>query len=124
MGRSIRFVSPVYLLAAAISWPFVKVGFRLRAGGTDNLPQGGFVLAANHLSNFDPWALGVPLFPHWRLRFMSKVELFNPIVGPPLRAVGGFPVERGRNSLEAIRAAVRNAPRRGGGGAVPRGGAE
>jgi 1-acyl-sn-glycerol-3-phosphate acyltransferase len=72
MGRSIRFVSPVYLLAAAISWPFVKVGFRLRARGTDNLPQGGFVLAANHTSNFDPWALGIPLFPRRQLRFMAK----------------------------------------------------
>jgi len=44
MGRSIRFVSPVYLLAGAISWPFVKVGFRLRARGIENLPDGGVVV--------------------------------------------------------------------------------
>src|ERR687883_121971 len=31
MGRLIRLVSPLYLLAGAISLPFVRVGFRLRA---------------------------------------------------------------------------------------------
>lgn len=98
---------PLYAAAAIVGWPIVHLLYRAHVVGVENIPRSdGFVLAANHLSNFDPWALGVPLFPHWRLRFMSKVELFNPIVGPPLRAVGGFPVERGRNSLEAIRAAV------------------
>ena len=106
MGRSIRFVSPVYLLAAAISWPFVKVGFRLRARGTNNLPQGGFVLAANHTSNFDPWALGIPLFPRRQLRFMAKSELFNPILKPILVGGGAFPVRRGDADVDAIHRAV------------------
>jgi len=106
MGRSIRFVSPVYLLAATISWPFVKVGFRLRAGGTDNLPQGGFVLAANHTSNFDPWALGIPLFPRRQLRFMAKSELFNPILKPILVGGGAFPVRRGDADVDAIHRAI------------------
>jgi len=106
MGRSIRFVSPVYLLAAAISWPFVKVGFRLRARGTDNLPQGGFVLAANHTSNLDPWALGIPLFPRRQLRFMAKSELFNPILKPILVGGGAFPVRRGDADVDAIHRAV------------------
>ena len=34
--------------------------------------EGGFVLSANHLSNFDPWPLGLPLFPGRFLRFMAK----------------------------------------------------
>src|SRR6476620_8971256 len=106
MGRSIRFVSPVYLLAAAISWPFVKVGFRLRARGTDNLPQGGFVLAANHTSNFDPWPLGLPLFPRRQVRFMAKSELFNPILKPILVGGGAFPVRRGEADVDAIHRAV------------------
>jgi 1-acyl-sn-glycerol-3-phosphate acyltransferase len=106
MGRSIRFVSPVYLLAAAISWPFVKVGFRLRARGTDNLPQGGFVLAANHTSNFDPWPLGIPLFPRRQLRFMAKSELFNPIMKPFLVGGGAFPVRRGEADVDSIQRAV------------------
>jgi 1-acyl-sn-glycerol-3-phosphate acyltransferase len=106
MERSFRAVSPVYLLAAAISWPFVKAGFRLRARGRENLPEGGFVLAANHTSNFDPWPLGLPLFPRRQLRFMGKSELFKPLLGPILRAGGAFPVRRGEGDLEAIQKAV------------------
>jgi len=106
MERSFRAVSPLYLLAAAISWPFVKVGFRLRARGRENLPEGGFVLAANHTSNFDPWPLGLPLFPQRQLRFMGKSELFNPLLGPILRAGGAFQVRRGEGDFEAIQQAV------------------
>lgn len=106
MGRSIRLVSPVYLLAAAISWPFVKVGFRLRARGVENLPGGGYVLAANHTSNFDPWPLAVPLFPARQVRFMAKSELFNPILKPILVGGGAFPVRRGEADVDAINRAV------------------
>ena len=106
MERSFRAVSPVYLLAAAISWPFVKLGFRLRARGLEHLPEGGFVLAANHTSNFDPWPLAIPLFPRRQLRFMAKSELFNPILKPILAGGGAFPVRRGEADLEAIRRAV------------------
>src|SRR2546423_14171289 len=106
MKRSFRAVLPVFLLAATISWPVVKVGFRLRARGTEHLPEGGFVLAANHTSNFDPWPLALPLFPRRQLRFMAKSELFNPILKPILLGGGAFPVRRGEADLEAIRRAV------------------
>jgi len=106
MERSFRAVLPVYLLAAAISWPFVKLGFRLRARGLEHLPEGGFVLAANHTSNFDPWPLALPLFPRRQLRFMAKSELFNPILKPILLGGGAFPVRRGEADLEAVRRAV------------------
>ena len=106
MERSFRAVLPIYLLAAAISWPVVKVGFRLRARGIEELPEGGFVLAANHTSNFDPWPLALPLFPRRHLRFMAKSELFNPILKPILLGGGAFPVRRGEADLEAVRRAV------------------
>jgi len=106
MGRSIRLVSPVYLLAGAISWPFVKVGYRLRARGVENLPEGGFVLAANHTSNLDPWPLALPLFPRRQVRFMAKSELFNPVLKPILVGGGAFPVRRGEADVDAIHRAV------------------
>jgi 1-acyl-sn-glycerol-3-phosphate acyltransferase len=106
MERLIRLVSPVYLLVATISVPVVRVGFRLRARGTENLPERGFVLAANHTSNFDPWPLALPIFPRRQLRFMAKSELFNPVLGPVLKAGGAFPVRRGEGDLAAIRQAA------------------
>jgi 1-acyl-sn-glycerol-3-phosphate acyltransferase len=66
----------------------------------------GFVLAANHLSNFDPWPLGLPFWPRRQLRFMAKSELFNPLLAPILRAGGAFRVRRGKGDVEAMRTAV------------------
>jgi len=106
MGRFIRPVSPLYLLAAGISWPFVRLLYRLRDQGLENLPTGGFVLAANHTSNFDPWPLAMPLYPRRQARFMAKSELFNPVLKPILFAGGAFPVHRGAADLEAIDRAV------------------
>jgi 1-acyl-sn-glycerol-3-phosphate acyltransferase len=99
-------VSPVYLFAGALSWPFVKGLYRLRTQGLEHLPEGGFVLAANHTSNFDPWPLGIPLWPERQLRFMAKSELFNPILTPLLRGGGAFKVRRGEGDVEAMRTAV------------------
>ncbi len=98
---------PLYTFVAALSWPFVRGALRLRARGVENLPGGGFVLAANHTSNFDPWPLAMPLFPRRQLRFMAKSELFNPIVGPVITAGGAFPVHRGEGDLEALETAAR-----------------
>jgi len=98
--------SPFYLFAGAVSWPFVKGLYRLRATGVEHVPGGGLVLAANHTSNFDPWPLGMPLFPHRQLRFMAKSELFNPVLTPMLRAGGAFKVRRGEGDIEAMRTAT------------------
>jgi 1-acyl-sn-glycerol-3-phosphate acyltransferase len=99
-------VPPLYLLAGMVSWPVVFGLYRLRAVGLEHLPEGGFVLAANHTSNFDPWPLGMPLFPRRQLRFMAKSELFNPVLAPMLRAGGAFKVRRGEGDLEALQTAV------------------
>jgi 1-acyl-sn-glycerol-3-phosphate acyltransferase len=99
-------VTRFYSVLALLSWPLMHGLYRLRAQGVENLPQGGFVISANHTSNLDPWPLGLPLWPRRQLHFMGKAELFNPVLGPPLRAAGAFPVRRGRGGPEAIRAAV------------------
>ncbi len=99
-------VSPFYLFAGAVSWPFVRGLYRLRSQGVEHVPEGGLVLAANHTSNFDPWPLGMPLFPHRQLRFMAKAELFNPVFTPILRAGGAFKVRRGEGDIEAMRTAT------------------
>ena len=96
----------MYMLIAVVSWPVVKGLYRLRARGVEHLPEGGFVLAANHTSNFDPWPLGFPFLPRRQLRFMAKSELFNPLLAPILRAGGAFKVRRGEGDVEAMRTAV------------------
>jgi len=99
-------VSPLYRIVGTLSLPFVKGLYRLHARGLEHLPEGGFVLAANHTSNFDPWPLGIPFLPDRQLRFMAKSELFNPILAPFLRAGGAFKVRRGEGDVEAMRTAI------------------
>jgi 1-acyl-sn-glycerol-3-phosphate acyltransferase len=99
--------SPFYFLVAALSWPLLRGPFRLRAQGQENLPaDGGFVLAANHVSNFDPWPLGLPLWPTRFLRFMAKSELYWWPLSNVINAGGGFPVRRGERDVEALEKAV------------------
>jgi 1-acyl-sn-glycerol-3-phosphate acyltransferase len=64
------------------------------------------VLAAGHLSNLDPWALGLAIWPRRFLRFMAKSELFWFPLGSLIAACGAFKVRRGRADVDAIETAV------------------
>jgi 1-acyl-sn-glycerol-3-phosphate acyltransferase len=98
----------LYLVIGGLSWPFLRVVFRLQVRGIECLPRdGGYVLSANHCSNFDPWALGMPLFPRRFLRFMAKAELFWFPLSLAIEAGGGFRVKRGERDQEAIETAIR-----------------
>jgi 1-acyl-sn-glycerol-3-phosphate acyltransferase len=95
--------SLTYFVVGALSWPILRGLYRLKAVGLENLPSdGGYVLSANHTSNFDPWPLGVPLFPRRFLRFMAKSELFWPPLGWLVKGAGGFKVRRGESDTHAI----------------------
>jgi 1-acyl-sn-glycerol-3-phosphate acyltransferase len=99
--------SPAYHLIAALAWPILRLVFRYRALGLENLPrEGGYVLAAGHVSNLDPWALGMALWPRRFLRFMAKAELFWFPLSLVLAGAGGFKVHRGRADREALQTAV------------------
>jgi 1-acyl-sn-glycerol-3-phosphate acyltransferase len=98
----------VYAVIVVLSWPILRLAYRLRTRGREHLPaEGGFVLAANHNSSFDPWPLGIPLFPGRFLRFMAKSELFWPPLSWIARGGGAFPVRRGERDTAAIDTAVR-----------------
>jgi 1-acyl-sn-glycerol-3-phosphate acyltransferase len=100
--------SLLYNVVGVVSWPLLYGLFRLRTQGLENVPaEGGLVLACNHVSSFDPWPLGLPLWPRRFLRFMAKSELYWWPLGPILTAAGAFPVRRGQADAEAIETAVR-----------------
>ena len=96
----------MYLAIGLLTALPVRLLFRVRSSGLENVPRGGCVLAANHISNFDPWPLGLPLFPRRWLRFMAKAELFWPGLGWILRGGGAFAVRRGESDSDAIERAV------------------
>ena len=100
--------SPFYNVVGVLSWPVLRGMYRLRSRGVENVPAtGGCVLACNHVSSFDPWPLGVPLWPKRQLRFMAKSELYWWPLTMILNGAGAFPVRRGQHDLDAIETAVR-----------------
>ena len=62
---------------------FLRLLFRLRISGEDNIPQkGGIIIATNHISYWDPplVACGIPVKRN--VHFMAKAELFAiPVAG-------------------------------------------
>lgn len=75
--------------------------------GTENIPaDGAFILAANHVSNFDPPFLGT--FIDREVCYMGKEELFkNPIMAWVCRSLHVFPVKRGAADKTAIKTAIK-----------------
>lgn len=98
--------SLAYRAVVIATRPLFNRLFRLEARGTENVPESGFVLAANHVSNFDPWPLGIPLFPERYLRFMAKSELFWWPLGLFIKSAGAFKVHRGRSDADAMDTAM------------------
>jgi 1-acyl-sn-glycerol-3-phosphate acyltransferase len=99
---------PIYNVVAVLSAPILYGPYRLRVRGKENLPSsGGFVLTCNHVSSFDPWPLGMPIWPKVWLRFMAKSELYWWPARLVLDSAGAFKVHRGLADTEAIDTAVR-----------------
>ncbi len=86
---------------------FITVVFyRGRATGTDNITKTGpLIVACNHVSYFDPPMMGV--FVPREIHYMAKKELFEiPVLGPAIRAVGTYPVDREGSATAAIKRSV------------------
>ncbi|MBR5152433.1 MAG: 1-acyl-sn-glycerol-3-phosphate acyltransferase [Clostridia bacterium] len=97
----------LYKVARAVVSGVLHLLFRIRVEGIENIPTDRNVLVcANHLSLFDPPLLGTCL--PVQLRYMAKEELFkNRLFGSLLRAVGAFPIRRGKHDVGALRSAVK-----------------
>jgi 1-acyl-sn-glycerol-3-phosphate acyltransferase len=102
---------PLYLLARVFMTPFFLTYFRLGRTGRDHgRVDGGLIVAANHRSFLDPFAIGATL--PWRrpMNYVAKVELFERRwQGWLLSRLGAFPIRRGESdelAMETARLAV------------------
>jgi len=91
-----------WLLTRAVSWPV----FRMRISGTAHVPKtGGFILACNHRSYYDPLLVG-----SWSPRqmyFFAKEELFrHRLFGWVITRTNAIPVKRGRVDRQALSRAI------------------
>ncbi len=66
---------------------------------------GGFLLAANHISHFDPFIISLVI--RRKIDWLTMAEFFrSPVVGFLLRAVDAFPVDRDRANRKSIQTAI------------------
>ncbi|HMJ96974.1 MAG TPA: 1-acyl-sn-glycerol-3-phosphate acyltransferase [Thermoleophilaceae bacterium] len=95
-----------------VYWPLrwilkagILVYFRLRRLGTEHIPEGGVILASNHRSFLDPFAIGCCLGRP--IYFVAKQELFKkPLLGWILNCLGAFPVRRGEADEDSVDTAL------------------
>ncbi|MCR5438856.1 MAG: 1-acyl-sn-glycerol-3-phosphate acyltransferase [Selenomonas sp.] len=96
----------LYGLLQIIFGLLFKIFFRAEIIGRENMPkEGAVILAANHMSNWDPPF--VATFLSRPVSYMAKIELFkNPIFGRAITACHAFPVKRGAADRGAIKVAM------------------
>src|SRR6266704_3415974 len=89
---------------------FMKLLFgyssRIYVTGSEHVNRaGGFLLASNHISHFDPFI--VSSAARRKIDWMAMAEFFPlPVVGFFLRAVDAFPAARNRADRKTIRSAI------------------
>ena len=93
----------LYAVLRLLSVGLLKLFFRLRVRGAEQVPAEGPVLvAANHVSFFDPVAVGGGA--RRPLHFLAKAELFSvPLFGGLIRRLNAHPVERHGADAGALR---------------------
>jgi 1-acyl-sn-glycerol-3-phosphate acyltransferase len=108
--RHSSFVIWFHALANRLAALFMKLLFgyaaRIRVLRPENANRaGGFLLASNHISHFDPFIISSVV--RRKIDWMAMAEFFPmPIIGWFLRAVDAFPAARERADRATIRTAI------------------
>ncbi len=99
----------VYQLVVTVTnLPRILRGEYIHTLGREHIPPPGrkLVVAGAHVSALDPFVIAKVMPGHY-VQFMSKKELFKPVIGSIIKAGGSFPVDRDSNDVAAIRTALR-----------------
>lgn len=97
----------VYWLGFVLLKIINKIYFHAEVYGREHVPQkNAYILAANHVSNLDPFILS--LTSDQQLNFVAKEELFEkPFSSMLFHALGAFPIKRDSSDFKAIRETLR-----------------
>jgi len=111
----------LYNIAKCICWIIIKLIFRLKVTGQEDIPQeGAFIIVANHSSLLDPVILGISVRP--KVIFVAAAYLFKiGWLGYMLRKFNSIPVQR-ENDIKAIKQSLEILKRGGVLGIFPEGG--
>ncbi|MGQ0467216.1 MAG: lysophospholipid acyltransferase family protein [Sporichthyaceae bacterium] len=105
---------PWYRFAEVVLIPLLRIAFRHRWQGRENVPRsGGVIVVANHISKIDPLTFGYFVRSSGRVpRYLAKAELFeHRWLGRVFVGADMIPVQRGvegaASSIDAAADAVR-----------------
>ncbi len=84
----------------------IRLLYRLRAVGVENIPETGCILAANHTAFSDVLVLSAAA--RRQVRYMAKKELFKiPLLAQLITSLGAYPVNRGGADVTSIKRTIR-----------------
>jgi len=87
-------LSVQYRISQLLISSMARMIFRWRVIGRDNIPEGGALIASNHISALDPPLIGSAI--RREMYFFAKIELFrNFLFGALIKSLNAFPVRRG-----------------------------
>jgi len=97
----------IYGFMYGSAWLYFTIVHNWKIKGKENRPDDGpLIIMANHITAYDPPIVGSIM--NRKVYFMAKKELFeNPFLDKILRAIGTFPVKRGRPDRSAFRESFR-----------------
>lgn len=96
----------LYRCAQTIFFLYFKIFHRFRVSGLEHVPSdGAFLLASNHVSFFDPPALGcrVPRDLH----YFARKSLFKGLLGKLITAFNSIPVDRESSDVSSFKKALK-----------------
>lgn len=110
-----------YKILMPIAKIVVKLMYGVKYVGLENVPKnGGFILASNHVSFFDPVIIGS--CGARTMHFMAKYELFQkPFLGTLFKHLNAFPVKRGSSDKRSVEYAIKIVEEQGVIGIFPEG---
>lgn len=95
-----------YRLVQIVTSLLLLISGGFRATGREHVPRrGGALLVSNHLSHLDVFVLGL-LLPR-PLNYVARSTLFVPVLGPFIRSVGGFPIQREGMGAQGLKETLR-----------------
>ena len=102
----------IYTITVGILFVLLKLFFRLKIEGAENIPKkGSFILASNHASYLDPPILAAGCYDYnmgRKLNFLAKDELFRgKLFGWYITKLNAYPIKRNVGDIGAIKETIK-----------------
>ncbi|MCL2044918.1 MAG: 1-acyl-sn-glycerol-3-phosphate acyltransferase [Oscillospiraceae bacterium] len=97
----------LYRFYYRLTYIFIRIFYRLRIYGRENIPEGSALICANHSSNIDPFLIAYAFGINHQLHIIAKIQLFKiPILSSILKKVGMISVDRDVLDTSSVKATL------------------